>query len=159
MRGCDTHPNFRTILFLGQLVLFMGRHVFGQFCSNLGCILSPGAKNGSQSPANQVCSFLHSTSLLLSFKPRHVNFAFYAVIIIIGANPKVALEIKRIFGAEKGCRGDAVLLHFYSPESGNRRQSGECSTERESQREFHRESQRPETVRFIRSVRPSGGLF
>ena len=116
MRGCDTHPNFRTILFLGQLVLFMGRHVFGQFCSNLGCILSPGAKNGSQSPANQVCSFLHSTSLLLSFKPRHVNFAFYAVIIIIGANPKVALEIKRIFGAEKGCRGDAVLLHFYSPE-------------------------------------------
>ena len=112
----------------------MGHHVFGQFCSNLGCILSPGAKNGSQSPANQVCSFLHSTSLLLSFKPRHVNFAFYAVIIIIGANPKVALEIEQTFGAEKGCRGDAVLLHFYSPESGNRRQSGECSTEREPTR-------------------------
>ena len=51
-------------------------------------------------------------------------------IIIIGANPKVALKIEQIFGAEKGCRGDAVLLHFYSPESGNRRQSGECSTER-----------------------------
>ena len=55
-------------------------------------------------------------------------------IIIIGANPKVALEIEQMIGAEKGCRGDAVLLHFYSPESGNRRQSGECSTEREPTR-------------------------
>ena len=146
MRGCDTHPNFRTILFLGQLVLFMGRHVFGQFCSNLGCILSPGAKNGSQSPANQVCSFLHSTSLLLSFKPRHVNFAFYAVIIIIGANPKVALEIKRIFGAEKGCRGDAVLLHFYSPE---RQQTAE-------RRVFHRERANESSTERANAQKPSG---
>ena len=93
----------------------------------LGCILSPGAKNGSQSPANQDCSFLHSTSLLFSFKSRHGNFALYD--FIIGANPKVALEIEQMFGAEKGCRGDAVLLHFYSPESGNRRQSGESHRE------------------------------
>ena len=46
-------------------------------------------------------------------------------IIIIDANPKVAPEIEQMIGAEKGCRGDAVLLYFYSPESGNRRQSGE----------------------------------
>ena len=42
--------------------------------------------------------------------------------MIIGANPKVALEIEQTFGAEKGCRGDAVLLYFYSPE---RQQTGE----------------------------------
>ena len=36
--------------------------------------------------------------------------------MIIGANPKVALEIEQTFGAKKGCRGDVVLLYFYSPE-------------------------------------------
>ena len=67
-------------------------------------------------------------------------------IIIIGANPKVAFEIEQMIGAEKGCRGDAVLLHFYSPESGNRRQSGE----------FHRERANESSTERANAQKPSG---
>ena len=124
MRGCDTHPNFRTVLFWDTMYL-------DNFAPLLGLFYR-------QAPRTAV------NRLQIKSAVSYTRLPFNSVL---------NLEIEQMIGAEKGCRGDAVLLHFYSPESGNRRQSGVF------QRESNRESQRPETIRFIRSVRPSGGLF